>query len=99
MVMIFATLDLENVLLKTFSLVLALVFGSIIGSSQVAPPVDSLKADSLRILAGRTNHPPDNLNVQYDVGDLFNDIFRPNRQPNPLHKRSGVTVIPNISAN
>jgi hypothetical protein len=82
-----------------FTLLLLLLIGRKYANSQVAPPVDSLKADSLRILAGRSNRPAENLSAQYDVGDLFNDIFRPNRQPNPLHKPSGITVIPNISAN
>ncbi len=82
-----------------FTLLLLLLIGQGSAYAQVAPPVDSLKADSLRIVAGRGSRPQENLNAQYDVGDLFNDVFRPNRPADPLHKRSGITVIPNISAN
>jgi len=84
----------------TKAAVLLLIFVSIcnFAISQVGPPVDSLKADSLRIL--RTGKVPvENLNTQYDVGDLFRDIFHPHQQPDPLRKRSGITIIPNIAAN
>jgi hypothetical protein len=69
------------------------------GFCQVSPPADSLKVDSLRIVSGRAITPAENLLGQYDVGDLFNDIFHPNKQPDPQHKRSGITIIPNIAAN
>lgn len=67
--------------------------------SQVAPPPDSLREDSLRIVAGRVQKQPEDLAVQYDVGDLFRDVFHPNKKPDSLKKRSGITIIPNIAAN
>ena len=65
---------------------------------QVGAPADSLKADSLRTRAKKSN-PSYNINKQYDFGNLTHDIFHPKRKPDTLHKRSGVTVVPNISAN
>jgi hypothetical protein len=65
---------------------------------QVAPPVDSLKADSLKIK--RSNNPPlQNLSSQYDIGDLLRSLLHPGRKTDPLKKSSGITVVPNISAN
>ncbi|WP_018616580.1 BamA/TamA family outer membrane protein [Segetibacter koreensis] len=68
------------------------------GYSQLAP-VDSLKEDSLRIVSEKIQKRGDNLDMQYDVGDLAHDIFYPNKKPDLLHKRSGITIIPNIAAN
>ena len=58
-------------------------------------PVDSLKTDSLH----KTAQPVESLSGQYDVGDLVQDIFRPRQKPDPLKKRSGITIIPNVAAN
>ena len=58
-------------------------------------PVDSLKTDSLH----KTAHPVESLSRQYDVGDLVQDIFHPRQKPDPLKKRSGITIIPNVAAN
>lgn len=66
--------------------------------SQLAP-VDSLKEDSLRMLRGNVKKPADNLNMQYDIGDAVRDILHPKGKPDPLRKRSGITIIPNIAAN
>ena len=63
------------------------------------PPVDSLKVDSLRIRSGKAPMSPVNLRLQYDIGDLFQDIFHPRSKQDSLSKRSGITVIPNIAAN
>src|SRR4051812_16463277 len=84
---------------KRFTLLVIVSLSYSCAFAQVEPPADSLKVDSLRIVSGRGQGPVENLHLQYDVGDLFNDIFRPNRQPDSLHKRSGITIIPNISAN
>jgi Omp85 superfamily domain len=62
-------------------------------------PVDSLKEDSLRIQRGKVQKQAENLNVQYDVGDLAGAIFHPNKKPDSLRKRSGITIIPNVAAN
>lgn len=67
--------------------------------SQVGPPADSLKADSLRIIRSGKIPQAENLDMQYDVGDLFRNVFNPNKKADPLRKRSGITIIPNIAAN
>lgn len=62
--------------------------------AQLKDAVDSLKADSLR-----GQKPAENLNKQYDVGDLSRNIFHPGKKADTLHKGSGITVVPNIAAN
>ncbi len=66
--------------------------------SQVTAPVDSVKADSLRIKA-KGQQPTENINRQYDFGDLTRNILHPKKRPDSLHNRSGVTVVPNVAAN
>ena len=65
--------------------------------SQVATPADSLKADSLRPQKARAL--ADDINDQYDFGDLLRNIFHPKKKADTLHKGSGITVVPNIAAN
>jgi hypothetical protein len=62
-------------------------------------PVDTLRTDSSRFHAGKVQNQVDNHALQYDFGDLVQDIFRPNRQVDPLRKKSGITIIPNIASN
>jgi hypothetical protein len=82
-------------LLKLLVLSLFIRFGGF-AYGQVGAPADSLKADSLRALkAKRAN----NINKQYDFGDLVRNIFRPGKKADTLHKGSGITVVPNIAAN
>lgn len=88
-----------NLSLRRFSLLLLLLTTNCCAYSQLVTPGDSLRVDSLRIIAGKDRKAAENLSIQYDVGDLYHDIFHPNQQPDPLHKRSGITVIPNIAAN
>jgi hypothetical protein len=87
--------------LPLLSKIVLLIASAYLGNSALAQeiPADSLKVDSLRIVAGKGPRPVDNLSAQYDVGDLARDIFHPNQQPDPLQKRSGITVIPNVAAN
>lgn len=59
-------------------------------------PADSLKADSLDKQKAK---PAESLARQYDVADLYHDIFTPHKTTDPLKKPSGITVIPNIAAN
>ena len=59
-------------------------------------PVDSLKTDSLH---KQTEKPVESLSAQYDVADLFHDIFQPNKKPDLLKKPSGITIVPNVAAN
>ena len=66
---------------------------------QVGPPVDSLRADSLRSRKLPNPHPEENVNKQYDFGDLTRNILHPGRKPDTLHKGSGITVVPNVAAN
>ncbi|MFD0752057.1 BamA/TamA family outer membrane protein [Mucilaginibacter calamicampi] len=58
-------------------------------------PGDSLKADSRH----KNAQAVESLAGQYDVGDLAQAIFRPRQKPDPLKKRSGITIIPNVAAN
>jgi hypothetical protein len=86
-------------LLKIF---LLLIFIGLYGYaySQVPPPVvDTLKRDSLHFPAKKPRKPLVDLSTQYDVGDLFTNIFSPHKKADSLHQRSGVTVIPNVAAN
>jgi len=78
-----------------------LLFAGIQGFAygQVITPADSLKADSLRLRNFKTPIPADNINKQYDFGDLLRNIFHPKKKADTLHKRSGITVVPNIAAN
>lgn len=66
---------------------------------QVPTPIDSLKADSLRMKALQKQKQEDNVNRQYDFGDLLRNILHPKKKADTLHKGSGITVVPNIAAN
>jgi len=69
-----------------------------IAYGQIGHPADSLKEDSLdrsKKVQSRT----DNLNRQYDFADLTRNILHPHKKPDSLKKRSGIIVVPNISAN
>jgi len=63
--------------------------------SQVGPPADSLKSDSLR----RQPKPVEDLSKQYDFGNLTRAILSHNRPVPPNHNKSGITVVPNVAAN
>lgn len=69
--------------------------------SQVQTSADSAKVNSLRTKqAQATAAKVDNLSKQYDVGNLYNDIFRPHKKPDSIQKKSsGITIIPNIASN
>lgn len=59
-------------------------------------------ADSLKAAAADTSKaqkPADSTYKQYDVSDLFRKILHPNRKVNPLRKKSGITIIPNVAYN
>ncbi|RFZ86086.1 hypothetical protein DYU05_07185 [Mucilaginibacter terrenus] len=79
-------------------LLLSVIAGARTVKAQVAPPIDSLKADSLR--NHKKVYPPNpGLASQYDIGDLARDLLHPNKQPDTTKKPSGITVIPNIASN
>ena len=67
--------------------------------SQETVPIDSLKADSLRMRNLKAVDPADNINKQYDFGDLMRNVLHPRRKADTLHKGSGITVVPNVAAN
>lgn len=58
--------------------------------AQVQPVVDTLKTAPVK---------NDTTNIQYDVGDLFSNIFRPKKKNNTSNKKSPVTIIPNVAYN
>ena len=64
--------------------------------SQDSKSPDSLKADSLRNVALIKS---DSTYKQYDISDLLRTILHPNRKTNPLRKKSGITIIPNVAYN
>ncbi len=74
----------------TSFLFLGLLFGLNNVKAQTIPSPDSLKLDSLR----RTN-----IANQYDVGDLFRNLFHPGRPANTKKQASGITIIPNFAYN
>ena len=76
-----------------------LVGSQIFAYSQVGPPTDSLKADSLRVKTFKGQKPEENIHQQYDFGDLLRNILHPGKKADTLHNSSGITVVPNIAAN
>ena len=60
--------------------------------SQVKDSIDTLKAD-------KTQKPTDNINKQYDFGDLLRNVLHPKKKADTLHKGSGITIVPNVAAN
>ena len=60
---------------------------------------DSLKADSAKAKAKKKQEIANNIVKQYDFGDLTHAILHPKKKKNPLHKGSGITVVPNVAAN
>jgi hypothetical protein len=63
--------------------------------SQVKTGADTLKADTSKAYKQAVA-----LSKQYDVGDLFSDIFHPKKKPDSVIKKSsGITIIPNIASN
>lgn len=69
------------------------------GYSQVKTPVDLLRADSLRADSAKAQKPTDSTYLQYDIADLIRDLAHPNKKRNPLRKKSGITVMPNVAYN
>ncbi|MDB5005205.1 MAG: Surface antigen [Mucilaginibacter sp.] len=67
--------------------------------AQVITPADSLKEDSLRVKALKAKASIENTNQQYDFGDLLSNVFNPKKKADTLHRRSGITIVPNIAAN
>lgn len=74
----------------SFILLLSFLAGIQYSYCQVQPVVDSLRTPLIK---------KDTTGAQYDVGDLFTSIFHPKRKANISHKKSPVTIIPNIAYN
>jgi len=71
-----------------------------IANSQTVTPVDTVKKKSLTADTLKVINPVDTLMYkQYDLSDLYNDIFHPKRKPDPRRKRSSITMMPNIAGN
>jgi hypothetical protein len=89
---------LELMSIRWRLLLLALVIqGAAYG--QVGHPTDSLKTDSLNAGRRKSPVPAEDPGKQFDFSDLTRTILHPHRQANPMHNRSGITVVPNIAAN
>jgi hypothetical protein len=70
-----------------------------IAYGEVGAPADSLKADSLRAKKFHEQKIANNINHQYDFGDLTRNILHPKRKADTLHKSSGIIIVPNVAAN
>jgi hypothetical protein len=87
-----------KLLLKSL-LILFIISACTDAYSQIVP-VDSLKADSLTNGKKKPRYKlVDTLYKQYDVADLFRDVFHPHSKPDSLKKPSGITIIPNVASN
>lgn len=67
--------------------------------SQVGAPPDTLKPARPHTQADRKQFISNDINKQYDFGDLARNILHPHRKADTLKKRSGITIVPNIAAN
>ena len=86
--------------IKLFLILIVLITGANNYCYGQLTPADSLKAaDSLHAGVKVVRKSVDTLYKQYDVADLFQDIFHPNKKTDSLNKKSGITIIPNIASN
>lgn len=85
--------------LLKISLILLFIVAHGYVNGQVASPVDTTKPNVPNDRRDQVKPPANNLEGQYDVGDLLNAVLHPKRKANPLQQRSGITVVPNIAAN
>ncbi|MET3977703.1 hypothetical protein ABIB62_000271 [Mucilaginibacter sp. UYP25] len=68
--------------------------------SQVKIATDTAKATVAAPDTVRMRKEAADLAKQYDIGDLFSDIFHPKRKLDSVKKKpSGITIIPNIASN
>nr|WP_294948168.1 BamA/TamA family outer membrane protein [uncultured Mucilaginibacter sp.] len=87
---------------RVVSLFLMLTLGTCHVFAQVQPtPADTIKGARMKTMElKQQNNQQLELQQQYDVGDLFKDIFHPKRKPDSVFKKpSGITIIPNIASN
>lgn len=81
--------------LSLFSKILLLTLFAGTPGLAYSQTTDSLKADSLRLIAKKDQKATDK---QYDISDLIQQIAHPKRKPS-TRKKSGITVIPNVAYN
>jgi hypothetical protein len=79
--------------LLKYILMLLFITSTSVAFAQVTGSVDTVRRDAQR------TRQPDPFAGQYDVGDLYTDIFRPSKKSDSLTKKSGITIIPNIASN
>src|SRR5579875_3705713 len=91
-------LQISHSLKKYLFLLVVLIGLQTVANAQIAP-VDSLKADSLGPGGKKIKPRTYDLSRQYDFGDLVHDIIHHGEKRNPNRKGSGITVVPNVSAN
>lgn len=68
-------------------------------SAQVNLPADTLKKDTTVADTALLQPPADSSYKHYDVSDLLRTILHPKAKPNPLRKKSGITLMPNVAYN
>jgi hypothetical protein len=83
--------------LSKFLLLIFLISIKSFAYGQVKDSISNAKSDSLH--AAKVQKKADNINKQYDFGDLTRNILHPGKKADTLHKGSGITVVPNIAAN
>jgi hypothetical protein len=66
---------------------------------QTHKSIDSAKIDSAHSKSIRRKNVAYDINKQYDFGDLTRNLLHPHRKADTLKKRSGIIVVPNVSAN
>jgi len=66
---------------------------------QIRETRDSIKADSTHAKSIKKQQIANNINKQYDFGDLTRNIIHPHKKADTLKKSSGIIVVPNIAAN
>ena len=93
----FNSLYIKRTLIKCLLLLLFVTIHGLVHAQTV--PADSLKADSLSIKKKQSSPVKENINKQYDFGDLTRNILHPKKEADTLHKSSGITIVPNIAAN
>lgn len=68
--------------------------------AQVERPIDSMRIDSVaKLKIQRSQSPSYNTNKQYDFADLMRNLLHPHKPPDTVKTRSGIIIVPNISAN
>jgi hypothetical protein len=66
---------------------------------QINTSIDSPKEDSLRAKLSRAQMPSEDMDKQYDVGNLIHAVLHPRKKVDASHHGSGIVVVPNVAAN